>query len=264
MYEAYWGLSRMPFQNVPDPTFFCPLPAYQEILEKLLYVVQYSKGAALLTGNVGCGKSTLSRVFILHLEEEKYDVGLVINPSVPSEELLYEVALQLGLSPPSSHRPTLFRSLYDHLLANAQEGKVTVIIIDEAQTIKDESVFEDLRVLLNFQLNDRYLFSLILLGLPELKVTLARLPPLNQRIALHLNLSPLNQEETALYIDFRLKKAGQTRRIFTNETIKAIHQEAGGLPRSINNLCDLCLFEGMRRKAKEVDALLVKVALALT
>jgi type II secretory pathway predicted ATPase ExeA len=75
MYEAYWGLNQMPFQNVPDPIFFCPLPAHQDIFEKLLYVDQYNKGAATLTGEVGCGKSTLSRVFIFQLEEEKYDTG---------------------------------------------------------------------------------------------------------------------------------------------------------------------------------------------
>lgn len=253
----------MPFQNVPDPTFFCPLPAYREILEKLLYVIQYSKGAALLTGEVGCGKSTLSRVFIVQLEEEKYDVGLVINPSILSEELLYEIALQLGISPPTSHRSTLFRSLYDHLLQNARDGRATVLIIDEAHMIKDEAVFEDLRMLLNFQLNDRYLLSLILFGLPELNEMIARQKALNQRLALRLRLSPLSEEETAFYIDFRLKKAGQTRRIFTTDAVKAIHQNAEGIPRSINNLCDLCLLEGMQRKAKEVDASLVKVALTM-
>ena len=264
MYEAYWGLSRAPFQNVPDPTFFCPLPAHQEILGKLLYVVQYGKGAALLMGEIGCGKSTLSRVFLLQLEEERYDIGLLINPSLPAEELLYEIALQLGVSPPSSQRSTLFRSLYDHLLVNAQEGRTTVLILDEAHTIKDEAVFDDLRMLLNLQLNDRLLLSLILLGLPELKATLAQFPALAQRIALRLNLGFLNEEETAFYIEFRLKKAGGTRRIFTNEAIRVICREAGGLPRSINTLCDLCLFEGWRHKAKEVDASLVKVALAFT
>ncbi len=118
-------------------------------------------------------------------------------------------------------------------------------------------------MLLNFQLNDRYLLSLILFGLPELKETLARFPSLNQQMAFHLNLSLLGEEETVSYIEFRLKKAGGTRRIFTNEAIRVIHREAGGLPRRINNLCDLCLFEGWKRKAKEVDVSLVQVALTM-
>lgn len=262
MYEAYWGLSRAPFQNVPDPTFFCPLPAHREILERLPYVVEYGKGAALLTGEVGCGKSTLSRVFLLQLDEEKYDIGLLINPSLPSEELLREIALQLGVSPLSSHRSALLRSLYDHLLANAQRGRATVLILDEAQTITDEAVFEDLRMLLNFQLNDRYLLSLILLGLPQLRATLARFASLNQRIAFRLNLSFLSEDETAFYIGFRLKKAGGTRQLFTDEAIELIYRETGGIPRNINNLCDLCLYDGWKRRAKDVDASLVKVALA--
>ena len=143
MYEAYWGLSQSPFRNVPDPAFFCPLPAHQEALERLLYAVQYGKGGVVITGEAGCGKSTLSRVFLLKLDEEKYDVGLVINPSLPPDELLYEIALQLDLSPTSSQRVALFRSLNEHLLTNAEEGRATVLIIDEAHLIKDEAVFED-------------------------------------------------------------------------------------------------------------------------
>lgn len=262
MYEAYWGLSQSPFQNVPDPTFFCPLPAHTAVLEKLLYVVQYGKGGALLTGEAGCGKSTLSRVFLLQLEEEKYDIGLVINPSLSPDELIDEVAYQLGVSPPAANRAARFRSLNDHLVANAQAGKGTVLMIDEAHTIKDETIFEDLRMLLNFQLNDRQLLALILLGLPELKEVIARQPSLDQRVAMRMKLSPFSEAETAFYIDFRLKRAKGTKRLFAKEAIKSIHQEAGGIPRTINNLCDLCLLEGSKRKAKEIDAALVRAVLA--
>lgn len=264
MYEAYWGLNQMPFQNVPDPAFFCPLPAHQEIFEKLLYVVEYNKGAALLTGEVGCGKSTLSRVFIFQLEEEKYDTGLVINPSLPADELLYEIAMQLGVSPPSAQRSAIFRALNEHLLLNTQRGKSTVLILDEAHTITDRHVFEDLRMILNFQLNDRYLLTVILLGQPDLREMIARQSPLDQRMAIRLNLGHLNAQETAFYINFRLKTAGRIRRIFTHDAVTAIHQQSAGIPRSINNLCDLCLLEGMRMQAREVEGSLVKTVLALT
>ncbi|MBI4611304.1 MAG: AAA family ATPase [Candidatus Rokubacteria bacterium] len=262
MYEAYWGLSRAPFQNVPDPAFFCPLPVHLEVLGRLPYVVDHGKGAALLTGEVGCGKSTLGRVFLSQLDASKYDVGLVINPALAGRDLLHEIALQLGLSRPSPHRSVLLRALADHLLANAERGAATVLIVDEAQTIADEAVFEDLRMLLNFQLNDRYLLSLILLGLPELRTRLARLPSLNQRIAFRLNLSFLNPEETAFYITFRLKKAGATAPIFTDQAMDLVYRETGGIPRSINNLCDLCLYDGWKRRAEAVDASVVEAALA--
>jgi len=89
MYERYWRLTRSPFRNVPDPTVFCPLPAHQDTLERLVYAVESGQGGVVVTGESGCGKSTLSRVFLLELHEEKYDVGLVINPALPPDEFLH-------------------------------------------------------------------------------------------------------------------------------------------------------------------------------
>jgi general secretion pathway protein A len=261
MFTEYWGLNRAPFQTVPDPDFFCPFPASQEILDRLMYVIEYGKGIALLTGEVGAGKSTLSRVLICQLDEEKFDVGLVINPSLPPKELLHEIALQLGVAPQKSQRSAIFRAINEHLLGNAQRGRITVLIIDEAHTIAHKAAFEDLRMLLNFQLGDRHLLSLILFGQPDLREMIAQQRPLDQRIAFRMNLGPLSQEETASYIAFRLKLAGATGQIFLDDAVKVIHREAQGIPRSINNLCDLCLFEGMRREMKEVDGAFVKAVL---
>ena len=263
MYETYWGLSQTPFRNVPDPAFFCPLPGHQEALERLLYAVQYGKGSVVLTGEAGCGKSTLSRVFLLKLEEDTYDVGLLINPSLPADELLHEIALQLDVSSASSQRSALLRSLSAHLLANAEEGRTTVLIIDEAHLIKDEAIFEDLRMLLNLQANDRYLLSLVLIGLPILRKTIEGLEGFRQRMAFRLSLEPPNEAETAQYIDFRLKRAEATRPIFTADALRAIYRETGGILRTVNKICDICLYEGQRRKAREVSASLVNVAAAL-
>ncbi len=263
MYEAYWGLSAAPFQNVPDPKFFCPLPAFQDVLDKLLYVVRHGMGGALLTGEVGCGKSTLSRVFLLQLEEDRFDIGLVINPSLPADELLHEIAIQLGVSPPTgAQRSVMFRTLNERLLETAQAGKSTVLIIDEAHTIKNDAAFEDLRMLLNFQFNDRQLLTLVLLGPPELREVVARHASLQQRLPLRLNLAPLNAEETASYVESRLEKAGATRPIFTAEAVKAVADASAGIPRRINNLCDLSLFEGWRKRVKAVDTSVVRLAQA--
>ena len=263
MYREHWGLSRAPFQTVPDPDFFCPFPAYQEILDRLLYVAEYGKGVALVSGEIGSGKSTLSRVLIFRLNEEKYDVGLVINPSIPAKELLYEIALQLGISSPKGQRSAIFRAINKHVLRNAQKGRNTVLIIDEAQTITQKASFEELRMLLNFQLSDRHLLTLFLLGQPDLNEKIAHQPPLNQRVAVRMNIGPLTLEETASYIEYRLEKAGAKRRIFTDEAIKMIYREAEGLPRSINNHCDLCLLEGMKEQMKKIDASLAKSVMAL-
>jgi general secretion pathway protein A len=260
MYESYWGLRTAPFQNVPDPAFFCPLPAFQDALEKLLYVVQYGKGGAVLTGEVGCGKSTLSRVFLLRLDEQRHDIGLVINPAVPADDLLQDIALQLGIGSPGLQRAPLFRAMNDRLLGNARGDKTTVLLIDEAHTIRDDAAFQDLRMLLNFQLNDRQLLTLILLGPPELRDLMAQHGSLQQRLPIRLNLVPLNDEETAAYVTFRLEKAGARQPIFTAEAIKAVAEQTEGVPRRINNLCDLCLFEGWRKRARAVDTALVRLA----
>lgn len=262
MYEKHWGLMSPPFQNVPDPNFFFPSTKHREGLARLMYAVKHGKGAALLIGEVGSGKTTLSRAFILQLSEDKYDVGLVTNPSLPPGDLLEEIDLQLGISPPTTDKADLLRSLNHRLLNNVQEGKDTVLIIDEAHIIKDPEVYEELRMLLNFQLNDRFLLTLVLMGQPELKERIAAARQLQQRIAIRYHLTPLDMAETTQYILFRLQKAGCTRPLFDDEALRLLYQESRGLPRVINNLCDLCLLEGYASKSRSVDAALVRRVIA--
>src|SRR5207249_7345778 len=258
-----WKLARSPFRNVPDPTVFCPLPAHQDALERLVYAVDSGQGGVVVTGESGCGKSTLSRAFLLELDEEKYDVGLVINPALPPDEFLYEVAMQLDLSPAGSQRFALFRCLSDHLLGNAAEGRATVLIVDEAHLIGDEAVFEDLRMLLNLQANDRQLLSLVLVGLPPLRSALDAFDAFRQRMAFCLSLDTPDEKQTSQYIDFRLEKAGASQPIFTEDAVRAIYEESRGILRNVNKLCDICLYEGQKRNAQDVSAPLVRVAAGL-
>lgn len=265
MYEEYWGLTTAPFQNVPDPNFFFLSAQHREALARLLYTVRHNKGAALLIGDVGCGKTTLSRALILQLAEEKYDVGLVTNPSLPSNDFLEEIDLQLGITPASSTKVALLRGLNDRLLNNAQEGKETVLIVDEAHSIRDPAVFEELRMLLNFQLNERFLLTLIMMGQPEIKDIIARIKQLEQRIAIRFHLKPLDEPETMQYVTYRLQKAGAERPLFSQEALQLVWRHARGVPRSINTLCDLCLLEGYAIRAQTVDATLVqRVAASLS
>ncbi len=258
MYEAYWGLTTAPFQNVPDPNFFFLSAQHREGLARLLYAVKHNKGAALLVGDVGCGKTTLSRALILQLAEEKYDVGLVTNPTMPGNDFLEEIDLQLGIQCGSNSKVALLRTLNDRLLSNAQEGKDTVLIVDEAHCIRDPEVFEELRMLLNFQLNERFLLTLILMAQPEIREMIGRITQLDQRIAIRYHLRPLDQAETAHYVNYRLEKAGAKRQLFPEEALPLIWQQSRGVPRIINTLCDLCLLEGCASRAKVVDAALIK------
>ena len=124
----------------------------------------------------------------------------------------------------------------------------------EKQVIKEKEIFEELRLLLNFQLNDRFLLTLIMIGQPELKEQVESIQQLEQRIAIKYHLKPLNFEQTTEYIFFRLKTAGMTRNIFSKEAIDLIYKETKGVPRKINNLCDLSLLVGCTLQLKVIDS----------
>ncbi|HOK07083.1 MAG TPA: AAA family ATPase [Syntrophales bacterium] len=256
MYLEYWSLTRYPFENVPDPDFMYYSPEHEEALARLMYAVDRMKGAALLTGEVGSGKTTLSRVFIRHLPEERFDVGLITNPSLTVVDFLREVAYQLGLETESVSKAELLAMINKRLLQNVKEDKNTLLIVDEAQLITRET-FEEIRLLLNFQLNDRFLMTFFLLGQPELNDTIRAYPQLDQRIAIRYHLNPLSREETVKYILFRLGKCGVTRTIFTEEALKEIYEYSGGIPRKINNVCDLALLVGFSLRAEVVDGPIV-------
>jgi general secretion pathway protein A len=262
MYQKYWGLIAAPFQNVPDPNFFFLSAQHREGMARLMYAVKHNKGAALLTGDVGCGKTTLSRAFVVTLAQDKFDIGLVTNPSLPSPDFLEEINLQLGITPPNTSKVAMLRALNERLLRNLEAGRDTVLIVDEAHCIRDPDVMEELRMLLNFQLNDRFLLTLILIGQPEVREIIRRIPQFDQRIAIRHHLKHLDQSETGRYITFRLEKAGAKRSIFTGDALDAVWEYSQGIPRVVNTLCDTCLLDGYASEAKGVDAQQVKRAAA--
>jgi len=259
MYLDYWGLNTFPFENVPDPDFMYYSPEHQEALVRLLYAVKRMKGAALLTGEIGSGKTTVSRVFIQQLPDSEFDIGLITNPSLHALDFIKEVHYQLGIDSKSNSKSELLVMLNDRLLENMSGGKSTLLIIDEAQLIFGET-FEEIRLLLNFQMNDRFLMTFLLIGQPELRDMIRDYKQLDQRIAIRYHLNPLSETETINYIRFRLNKAGTRRELFTKAAYQAIFEYSGGIPRKINNVCDLTLLIGFSLKEKEInDALVLKV-----
>ncbi len=240
MYESYWELTEPPFDNSPNPKFFYLSPEHEEALVRLVYTVRHRKGCGMLTGEYGCGKTTLSRALIQRLEAERYEIGLLTNPSWTPVDLLREVLYQLGV---------VFR--------NYQAGRDSVVIVDEAQLIEDDAVFEELRLLLNFQTDDRFLVTLLLIGSPELGVKVRRLKHLDQRISLRYHLNTLDDKHTASYIAHRLRMAGQPNQLFTEEAIKLVFDFTRGTPREINNLCDVALLVGYSKRVKEIGEKIV-------
>jgi type II secretory pathway predicted ATPase ExeA len=257
MYEAYWGFTEPPFDNTPNPKFFYLSPEHEEALIRLTYAVRQRKGCALLTGEYGCGKTTLSRTLVQRLEAERYEIGLLTNATGDPADLLREVLYQLGVPTPERNKAEILHQLQDLFFRNFQAGRDTVVIIDEAQLIETDAVFEELRLLLNFQTDDRFLVTLVLVGSTELAAKIRRLRHLDQRIGIRYHLNTLDSIHTATYIAHRLRLSGQDQQIFTDGAIRLIFDHTRGVPREINNLCDTALLVGYTTQVKDIDERIV-------
>ncbi|MBI4437193.1 MAG: AAA family ATPase [Candidatus Omnitrophica bacterium] len=258
MYNAYWGLEEKPFENTPDPRFIFYTPQHEEGLSRLLYAVREEKGAALLTGLFGCGKTLLGRVLFKELEKDIYRVAFITNPQMEYIELVMAIAIALGARDLPTRRSDVLANvvlqvLQQTLQDNARDGKKTVVIIDESHIIEDKHVWEGLRLLLNFQADDKFLMTLILLGQPELKEKIESFKQFSQRIAIRCHVSSLSEEESKSYVVHRLKIAGREIPLFTPEALRFIYGKSGGIPRRINSICDLALLSGFGKSSKEID-----------
>lgn len=263
MYEAYWGLKEKPFENTPDPKFLYSSHEHLEAVTRMTYAIEERKGSALLTGEYGCGKTLISRRLFEMLPPEKYDIALVINPLLSPTEIIREICNQLGIKcSPTWPKTQLLMELNDRLYENMRSHKDTVIIIDEAQSIKDIRTLEELRLLLNFQLNDRFLLTLILIGQPELREIIDKYKQLKQRLAIRYHLNPLSKKDSKEYIQHRLGVAGAKNSIFASSVHELIWQNSGGVPREINSICDMSLLLGFTKKAKAINTDLVRKAIS--
>lgn len=263
MYREYWNLGRSPFENTPDPEFLYLSRTHREALDWLTYGIVGRKGAVVLTGDIGCGKTVLSRKVIQDLPSQDFEIAVVVNPSLSPVELLREILHQLGLAAAPQSKVDLLHALNSALITNHQARKNTVIVIDEAQAIKNAETLEELRLLLNFQLNDTYLLTLVLIGQPEWAERLSDLPQLKQRVSVSYNLVPLQAQETEAYITHRVRTAGAQRNLFTPEAAQFVHSSTRGTPRRINTLCDRCLLVGHQVRASVIDEGLVRRLAAL-
>lgn len=263
MYEAYWKLNEKPFRNTPDPKFFFNSNQHEDARLKLTYAAAESMGAAMLTGVFGCGKTLIGQSLLKELGEERYRIAFINNPQVPSPELLRAIVRNLKATELPSTKTELMSDallevLQDVLINNMRDGKETVVIIDEAHIIKDDSIFETLRLLLNFQLQNKFLLTLFLFGQPELKDKINNYKQLEQRIAMRCHLDRFSEKETYRYILHRMKVAGREAPVFTQEALKAIYDKTGGIPRRINHICDLSLLTGFGRKSDKIDSSIVE------
>lgn len=243
MYLHYFGLSDNPFSIAPNPDYLYMSPRHKEALAHLTFGLQESGGFVMLTGEVGTGKTTVSRKLLQQLPENT-QVAMILNPTLSALELLATICDELGIK--YQDEKSSLKYFTDRILKkladNHAAGINTVLIVDEAQHLLPE-VLEQLRLLTNLETNREKLLKVVLIGQPELQQLLKRneLRQLAQRITARYHLLPLTGSEVKEYIIHRLGVANGDRRIFSKATLQAVYQISGGIPRVINLLCDRAL-----------------------
>ncbi len=262
MYEAYWLLAEPPFENTPDPRFLYLSKQHEEGLTRLYYVIKSRKGAGMMTGVFGCGKTLLARSVMKELQKSGHRIASITNPRLEPLEMLRMILYGLGVTAPPLHKSDVLFQLQDLLYNNSRDGRETVVVIDEAHMIQNPDLFEEIRLLLNIQLEDKFLVSLLLLGQPELRDQVETNKALAQRIAIRFHLGAFTEEETGNYITHRLSVAGRKEPIFSREAIPLIHEATGGIPRRINQICDMSLFTGYVRQTSQISKEIVEEAMA--
>ena len=164
MYSEYWGFEKPPFSNVPTQRLFYRSPQHEEALSRILYVVEHRKGVAMLTGEVGCGKTTIAKALKDYLNQDKFSFHLLSNPALDPLDLIKAILLNFDIKSENGTKPVLLNQLTERLVKNAKKGLNTILAIDEAHVIHNEATLDELRMLLNLQVNDEFLITLILLG----------------------------------------------------------------------------------------------------
>lgn len=258
MYKAFFGLKERPFGKTPDPRFLYLSKQHEEALARLSYAVE-EREIAVLTGEIGSGKTTLSRALMDRVESDQ--VVLIVNPRLTPNQLLREFARRLDIDPPR-YRTDLVEAISDRIFALNQEGRGLVLIVDEAQLIPGKATFEELRLLSNFQLDTENLISILLIGQPELRQRLKHptYAALRQRVGMWYHLGNLGEEDTPAYVLHRFRVAGGKGAPFTEEALGSVHRLTGGVPRLINNLCTNALLSGFGREEKPVSATTLREA----
>jgi general secretion pathway protein A len=262
MYTNYFRLNEPPFSLTPDPRYLYMSERHREGLAHLLFGVQQSGGFIQLTGEIGCGKTTLCRCLVGQMPP-KTDIALILNPRLSVIELLAAVCDELRITYPTGTESIkqLIDALNRHLLEAHAKGQRTVLIIDEAQNLQRD-VLEQIRLLTNLETEQEKLLQIILIGQPELLSILkhSSLRQLAQRITARYHLLPLSKRETYAYIPHRLFIAGLSDPVFSPRAMRQVYRLTGGVPRLINILCDRAMLGAYTLDKRRISAAIVRRA----
>jgi general secretion pathway protein A len=243
MYLEYFGLERNPFSLTPDPRFLFMTAKHREALASLMFAVVERKGFLVMTGEAGTGKTTLIRKLLLSIPSTCAQFSMVIHPTLTISELLESVLMDFGVKEIPSSKAGRLYLLREMLIDTNRDGKTCVLVVDEAHLLSSESM-QEIRLLSNFETNERKLLQIILAGQNELGgiLNLESLSATRQRIALRMHLDPLDRNDVARYMRTRWTRAsGKEPLPFGEDAIETISRFSRGIPRVINALCDSAL-----------------------
>lgn len=253
MYEKFYGLTEKPFNTTPDSKFFFPSAKHTEALSSLLYAITERRGFVVITGEIGAGKTTVTRTLLNKLDAATR-VALITNTHLTPKELIVQILEELEIEYKPGGKQKLLSQLNAYLVRQLANDVNVVIIIDEAQNLAPK-VLEEVRMLSNLETEKEKLVQIILIGQPQLKEKLnnPKLEQFKQRIALYYHLAPLSRQETDEYIRHRIKLAGAGQNeVFTSDAIDMLYSHSRGVPRIINLLCDSALLSGYIYDSRQI------------
>jgi len=258
-----FGLRKNPFSMTPDPAFLFLTEQHREGLVGLTYAILERKGFAVLTGDVGTGKTTILARVLQFLPAARLQFSLILNPTLTPSEFLEMTLLDFGVRDIPSSKPQRLWKLQSLLLQGQREGKVSALVVDEAHKLSPE-VLEEIRLLGNFEEADQKLLQILLVGQTELDDLLNRedLRQLKQRRAVRLSIGPLAPAEVGQYIRHRWLRAGGEQPPFSAQAIIAIAAASRGIPRVINAVCENALTLAFAEKSPLVEPRHIQTAAA--
>jgi general secretion pathway protein A len=261
MYEEFYGLTGKPFSMLPDPYFLYWGRNHSLAYGMLEYGILNQAGFTVITGEIGCGKTTLLRQ-LLHCIDNRITVGLISNTMLGQGTLLEWILLSLNQPFDNGRYVALFRQFQEFLISEYQQGRHTVLMVDEAQNL-DLNALEELRMLSNINADGSQLLQIILVGQPELRAKLQRpeLVQFAQRISSEFHLGPLPPDEACHYIHHRLALAGAKESLFSRGAAQMIAEASGGIPRIINAMCDAALVYGFAARSRKITIHVVQEVL---